>query len=513
MPYQANPFPPPAQGVHQEIHPNDLAADALSDATNWLYRDGRMKVRAGFAQIGQGIAQRPMGFAAYVDRTGVPRLLMGTASSLWYFNATTQQWVDKAAGLTGGATEQAVFRAYEKSATTYAYMVNGKDANLRYDAVADTLTTMGGTPPVAKTMMIINDTMILGNCVTAGGGTGIVSPQAYNCSSPQNPDAGWGSVLVGLLADTPGDIVAMLEMGNLQGFAYKSDAIHGFYAQGATIPITQSLKQIVSGPCSRKSVLLLANGLHIYLAQDGTLRIFDGNESKSVGRHVQRYVLNNWDINAIQRVNGVYDPNNNCVWYFFNGIGSSDPNKGFVFDLDAGTLWPVSFDSIRVSASIKALLPGGTTLGSLTATAISALTLTLGEYDAFGATLLLGDANGMRTVKESGYTDSGAAITSFFQTGLTDFGDPLHFKSFEYIDHFFDQPVANQLVNVTLRHSDYGEDATSDAPVALTVASGQPRYSHHRVQSRRFGMRMDLSSSQDVGYQGGVASWKQKGVA
>lgn len=509
--------PTPDLGVHQEMHPNELPPNALSDAENWLHRDGRMKVRRGFATVAQDTDQRPLGFTSYRDRSGTDRLVMGTTTSWWKFDAPSQQWVDiTGVSWTGGVTDQVVFRVFEKASTTYLYGLNGKDVNKRWDQTAGAAVSQGGTPPIAKSMMILVDRMLLGNIISGGGYGGTISPMAIDVSANKDPDSGWGgSVLNVILADTPGEIVSMNEMGNLQGAIYKSDAIVMAIAQGANAPFRFEWREIgVPGPTSRNSVITLSDSMHLYLARDGSVRTFDGVESKSLGRHIQRYILNRFDINSIARSFGVWDGENEAAWFFFTGLGSTDPNRGVVIEMGNRSIWPINFDTLRVSAGIKALLPGGVTIGQLVGPApygptVGDMTLTLGEYDPLGQILIFGDVGG-QVYKESGTTDAGSNIPAFFTTGLSDLGDSTRFKTLYELEHLFLAGGA-QNVDIRLISSNYGEDTTDGATQTLDVGNPGPYSTGHREAAKRFGLEIEVAATQSIQWDGADAHFVFQG--
>jgi hypothetical protein len=509
----------PELGVHAEIHQNELPPNALRSAENWIMRDGRMRVRRGLAKLGQNTGDRPNGFVGYIDGAGNPILLMGTDDSVWVFADSTQAWVDLSATFTATTAHHTIFRVFQLGSaggvTTTSYIQNGIDPPKKWATGNASVSTMGAPVPVAKAMMILADRMLVGNIVGDGGGsyTGALGPQVVAVSDSQNPEAGYdGTDLVAQLADTPGGIVAMQEIGNLQGVIYKTDAIYLATASQSNVPFTFQLKRAgISGPVSPRAVVTASDGLQYYLSRDANVMMFDGIDPKPLGRHIQRLLLDTWDVNLFHKAHGVYDDENRELVFYYVGIGSSEPNRAIKIRLDGASVWPIRWDTLRITAAIKALLPGGTTIGSLSATQISALALTLQEYDALGTSFLFADVGG-QAYDETGNLDDAAPIPHFFETGSSDLGFPTQFKSMRFIDHLFTPTPASESVAVTLQRANYGEDISDDAARPLDISVGGPFKTFHRFPGRRYAIKMSGSATQEVEWQGSTATFTMQGT-
>ena len=513
---QQAPIPLPQAGVHVEKDPAALSPYELADAFNWIYRDGVMRVRDGVATVGTAQAGRPNGFIGFVDgATGNPYLLMATTSDIFRFDDASQDWsAGLSASLTADATHHTIFRAFELGSasgpTTTIYMCNGKDTNKKW-APGGALAAQGGNVPISRAMMVLNDRMLVGNLQDRTGYTGEWGPAVVATSDPLDPDNGWNTAQITQLLDTQGAIVAMQEMGNLQGAIYKTDAIYMATAEGTTAPFAFDLKRAgIAGPLSPRSVVAAADGLHYFIANDGAVYVFDGIEPKSLGRHVQRYVLNTWDSNVAYKAHGVYDNENREVVFFYPGLEASEPGRAIRISIETGAMWPMTWSTLRFTAAVKTFLPGGTTLGQVGATTIGSLNLTLGEYQALGQAFLYGEFGG-RAHREHGNDDAGNTIPFSLLTGYTDLGAPLLFKSLRYIDHEFQRASDAQEVDVTVFRTNYGEDAEYDIARSLDVSEGGPYRTFHRFPARRYGMKLSGEGTQEVEWQGSTAVYANQG--
>lgn len=510
-------LPLPTAGVRQDRNASELAFNELEDAENWVYEAGEIRVRRGVSPIGATTSDRPNGFYGYIDDSGDPVLLMGTDDSVFVFNDTDQDWDDLSAGFTAGPSASTVFEAFLTGDTsdpdTVVYIQNGVDVAKKW-TLGDVTVTSVPSIPVAKAQMLLADRLIVGHIVSNGSSTytGDIGSTVAAVSANLDPESGYdgadGQIIS--FADTPGAIVAMAEIGNLQGAVYKTDAI---YIMSVSIeePFTVSLKKSYPnlGPVSPRVLVVAPDGLHYYLAADGNVMVFDGIDPKPLPEHIQRYILNTWDIDTAHKAHGIYDDERRTLTFFYPGVGSAEPNRRVTIRLDDMTLWPSRYADLRFTASIKASLPGGTTIGQLVGT-VGDQDLTLGEYDALGQRLLFGEFGGLAYV-EDGTLDDTAAIQAFFDTGHTDLGDPLRFKSMRYIDHLYTRAGGDQEVDITLRGSNYGENLEDESPRTIEIGDAGPYKTFHRFPKRTYALRVAADATEEVVYQGATAVYALQG--
>lgn len=509
-------IPLPSAGVHAEMNQNELPPNALHDSENWIFRDGRMRTRRGFLSIGDVIDGRPNGTVGYIDGTGEPVLAVATTDEVYVFDDATQDWIALSASFSGAdSSSHTVFRVFQlggpSGPVTTFYAHNGSDPGVKWQLGDAAVSAQGGNAPAAKAMMILADRMILGNLSDATGYTGALGPQVVAVSDSQDPESGWNTVLINQLSDTPGAIVAMQESGNLQGTIYKTDAVYGVTASESAVPFTFDLKKAgVSGPVSQRAVVAGSDGLQYYLARDGNVMVYDGIEPRPLGRHIQRYVLDTWDVNVFHKAFCLYDDENREFVAYYCGIGADEPNRAIKVRLDDTSLWPMRWATQRWTAAIKALLPGGTTIGDLNPETIFDLTLTLGEYDSLGQSFLQFEKEG-QGYREEGSLDNAAPITAYFETGTSGLNDPMRFKSVRFIDHRFATCEEEQELNIALTRSNYGENVTYDSSRTLHLDRGGPYRTHHRYPGRKYGLRATASVVSEIEWQGSTVVYAVQG--
>jgi len=506
---QSVPIPLPAGGVRPDLLSDHLSPDALAASENWIYRDGAMRTRLGVSTFAASVSERPTGYIYYPHNDGAARLVKATTGK--WFQYVSGAWATiTGAGLSGGPQDQQVFRVFDKGGVKYLLGVNGANTMKKWNGTAGSYSDVGGTPPRARCMMIISDRILLGNLLSSVGAA-VAGGSSYDISANIDFDSGWGATLSGILADTPGEITAMVEMGGLRGCIYKTDAIYMVIATGGVDPIALELRQAgVEGPVAPLAVARLSDGLHVYLAQDGSLMQFDGVNPDTLGYPIQKYIAGTVDFSAIRRSFLIWDSERKELHVVYPESGSTDPNLDLVVSFPSLAIWPQRWASLRMTAGSKLKTVFNTTIGELVGT-IGSQTKALGEFGTENRALLLGDAGG-QTYQESGATDGGSAIPTFFETGLSDLGAPRNFKTLSEVDHVFDRAAATQVVTVKTGASDYGETRTLDAGQTIDVGQAGPYVTGHRRTARRHGLRLEASATQRIVWHGANASLALRGT-
>jgi hypothetical protein len=502
------PIPMPDGGVRVDVLPENVPPDAFAAAENFLVRLGALRVRNGNTAYAGSVSARPTGYVWYPHNDGATRVVKATVSKWWKFSSSA--WVDiTGTALTGGPSDQQVFRVFDKAGVKYLLGTNGADSPKKWDGTSGTYANIAGTPPKARCMMIINDHVMLGN-LKSSVGTAVAGGSSYDFSANIDFDSGWGATLSGILADTPGEIVSMLEMGSLRGAIYKTDAVHLAIASGGLYPVTIELKQAgIEGPVAPNAVARLSDGLHVFLAQDGSLQQFDGQTIEPLGgivasRPIQRYIANSMDFSARERAFLVWDSFRKELLVVYPENGSTEPNRCALISFPSLALYPMRWDTLRMTAGAALRIASGPTIDELSGT-IDQQTKTYGQFDTENRRLLLGDVGG-QSYQDTGTTDNGAAINAFAEWGLADFGDQATFKTMCETDHIFDTAGGPQLVGVRVGGSDYGELRSMGAAQTVDVGAAGPYRIGHRQTNRQLSMRLEVAATQAVIWHGASAA-------
>jgi hypothetical protein len=542
--------------VRPDLLPTEVPAEALVNSINWIRRRGTFRVRPGYNVIAESVVQRPTGFAEYRDHDGARRLVQATTLGWWRFNPITALWVNITGtpALTGSAVNLQTFQTFSKAGVTWLLGVNGKDVPIKWDGDAATYAAIGGTPPVAGAMMTLASRVLLGNLMS--GGT--ISPVAIDVSALNDFDAGWGSVLVALRADSPGAIVAMRSMGFLQGAIYKEDAIDMALAQEGDVPFRFEVRAPnIRGPVSAAAITALSDSLHVYLGTDGAVYTFDGSLPQSLGLHVQRAIANVWDPVRAGRSWVAWDAEEQTLYVVFVALGQLEPHHGVAITFPGAHCYPIRWNVLQPTAGAKVAVTSALTIGELVG-AIGQQTAVLADYDTVVTRFMIGNVNGQSYV-DSGITDADYPIPARFQPGVTSLGQRGAWKTIQEIDHRFVPTPTTQLVQVQAGVSEYGEAITWDAPDVdlwaaigddipwlilpgiggpgggigdlggiilppsgvpiqqptdentIDLVTGGPYTSGHRLTGRDLAMRVALLATQDVTWDGGEATVALRG--
>jgi hypothetical protein len=495
-------MPVPIHGVRRDVAEWDLPPTALRDSRNWGMFGGRFKVRPGMAAVGSSVAERPSGLIQYVHANDPRMTVMGTSTGWWMFNHSTESWLDitdRSSPLTAGATYHNIFRVFNKSGTDYLLGVNGKDTPKKWDGnLASDYAAIGGSPPNAKIMVIAANRVVMGLGKT-------LSVSAFN-----DMDSGWGSAQTILLADTPGEIVAGLEIGNLAAAIYKEDAIHVLRAQSGKYPFAQQLAASgIVGPASPASVVSLPSGLHLYLATDGSIQVFDGSRPRSVGEHIQNWISEVADLSDMKRCHACYDKIMKMALFFFPLVGSDTTHAAAgisVREDGSYALFPLQWphDITTAGLIIRDTSPSWEEISEL----YENISATWESYSSDVPRLFLCRSTG-QVYEAIGNNDAGSAISHHFETGVSDLGDQRRYKTIHVFDPLF--KGGGDTVNVQISSSDAGADPELSAAQTVVVSATSLMDTGHRVSARAVGVRVSGSSSNGVEYLGATVEATMEG--
>jgi hypothetical protein len=335
----------------------------------------------------------------------------------------------------------------------------------------------------------------------------------------QNGHRGWypGDVL--RLADTPGEIVAMNEIGTMQCAVYKSDAIYVLTVQAGLAPFAPSLRASgIQGPVGPRAVTSITDTTHVYLGRDGGVYIFDGGPPKSMGDHIKTWVGREIDPEHVHKAFILFNKYENEVILIYPVHGSGGRGfKGAVIDIAGGeqgyTLHPIEFASKLPSGdwshtgtkdadytcaclhyqSNQPLRMGGVTVP--TEEIVGTATSTYPEM-IWGAACV--ETLGRILKSQRDGSDLGIPIKAHFVTGTTDLGDPDSQKVLLEIEHLIDPKSeiysgTEIEAEVTLYAGNVDRKLKQVDQQTIDLTADPPYVSGHRVSARYFAYRLDIT--------------------
>ena len=504
-------IPIPVMGLLSAIDRERIPAEGLSECENFILRDRDFRVRDGLTLFGNSLGGRPSGFIHYDHSDGQLRLVGATTTGWKSFNFATQTWTAITGTALTASTEQQVFRVFQKSGGTFLLGVNAKDNPKKWDGVTPGYSDIGGSPPIARCMMILNNHVILGNLKTGS----VISPVATDVSNFNDFDTGWGSVQVALHADTSGEIVFMEEMGNLIGVIVKSDAVYKATAQGGSEPFRFDYVAVPKdeGAASTLGYVRLGDGSIVYLSLNGKLKRYDlASVSDFGGDNARVYLSETIDFSAIGRSWMAYDSTFREILIVYPGRGGSgEPDKGLIIKEQTGAILPVKWGVRKFTAGAYIRSVVRLTLGDLL-NPLATTTKTfaeLGQGDA-KRQILAGDIAG-QAFTFAGETDNGTPIDFLAETGLTPLSGGTNLTTVNSIEHRFQKAPSPQNVTVKIGFSKSGE--TRVLSNGSTIDIGQPGsyFTGHRVTSKYLSMRLEGSAQKAVIWRGSFVDAAQRG--
>jgi hypothetical protein len=485
----------PKMGIRKDIPATEIGFGGLVDAKNWIYRNSNFYVRPGLTDFADDVNERPLGFIQYdwandVGGSEEDRLVMGTDDGWHHYNSGAGTWTDITGGvaLTGGNSAQVVFRTFESGNIVKLLGVNGAD-NCKIWTGTGNYASLGGTPPSAPTAIAVAQDRVL----LAQGDT------IYYSANLDETDWTEGNFRI---AETPGDIVAMLEFGTKQTAVYKENSIYMLYAQvDLTKRFRSELKRAnTPGPVSPAALFGIGElGIHCYLSESGAVMLFDGHAPVSMGNHIQTHIRQTRDYDLRTRSHGFYDPIQNEIYIFYATAGASDVNSCIVINFETRAFHYYIFDNHTISIGFPSVLTDGMTVGDFPA--FNEISLTFGEMDRGSNGILLAEAGG-QVYHHSGLTDDGSAIQHYFETGLESVGERHRYGLIQHSDHLFGTASASQNVAIQFGASNYGETPTYETSQTVDIGAAGPYWLGHRVPGRLFSIKMSGSSSYETYYIG-----------
>lgn len=358
------------------------------------------------------------------------------------------------------------------------------------------------------------------------------------------------------LADTPGEIVAVQEMGTQQIAVYKTDAIYTLTAQSGISPFAPSLRASgIQGPVGPRAVVALNDQTHLYLGRDGGVYMFTGASPQSLGDQFRSWIAREMDPEYYADDSFMqFDPEKNEVHVYYPVKGSGGVvRKGMIIDVSSQpftgwpVLWPhkiysgITLDEINFICACMHWEGGqSVATGDITIPASEVVASPTTKYQElyFGTEhdpladprTNIDDGRIFKTIQNG--NDYGVPIEAGMESGISDLGDPDSQKVLLelelLIDNISDVPGGDSAeLDVTI----YGGDSNQNLSqlfqeTGISIASGQITV-HPRVRARYFSYEITVTCPIDpftgatnlwtenygeIRFYGAIARFKRSGV-
>lgn len=474
--------------------------------------------------------------------------------------------------LDGGRDDLYSIRAWDYDQTTHALVASPNQFILDFDGGSSVdISGVIGTCPLAKTISVAGQRIVAGNVsfldpeATLVGTTYNTIPWAfahypdgivYSDTVLTGGHKVWRQLSLIRLSDSPGEIVASLEMGTMMDVIYKTDAIYVLAVQTGTSPFRPDLRASgIQGPVGPQAVAAMADNLHIFLGRDGALYFFDGSPPRSLGKEIQEWINSSMDNEYAHRSWLCYHNERRelRVMYPMKGSGGK-VRTGLIlsFDEEGTPVWPIEWDTTQSNAPDWDLAIGldvyidqpvilGDMLGTLsdTATALGSqktrdsafLQICNDTANDYGCRIYQDDPNISDERLDSGIVDPvtnpnglylAIDIISAFRTGLVDMGMPDRYKILTELELIMDRVNAITTGRITASGSvpdltvklwagNTNMEASIVAQQGVDAAGDPPYFAFFRERARYFGIEIAVDAPQAYNFGGALAAIKPLG--
>ena len=276
------------------------------------------------------------------------------------------------------------------------------------------------TAPIARDIAVISNRVIAVNIQQGNFRTPslVVWTAAYD---PTN----WPALAYDGLYDTDDPLIAVKAIGQGACVVYGEESawlgqsVPGAQDAGA-FSFTQ-IRSVVVGPVSTAAVVL-AEGLHYFLARDGRIWSCDGNSAQPVSAAVDPLISGDLDPTEWTECHAVYYPQYRQIWFFYPSRtdGISGPSKAIIFSLARQAFEPVQVFVEAITASSIHSFFKSTTWADLTVP-WSSETVPWSSFPVEAQlSVLLGFETGdVQTFSPNSPTDNGAQIPTDSRRGFS----------------------------------------------------------------------------------------------
>jgi len=530
MPFISIPMPPPFRGEMAAYDPMVIPQDGLYLSRNLLRRYGKISLRPGIEPANASLGCTSfIGMTEY-DAPAEDAMIVAFTPEGWYRWDKTNDllvsigpWLDTSGtAYLSGSDAHVTSRIYELSGIPWLLGCNGAGTINAWNGDPSTppRAVLGSPPPVVNCIAIAGERLLAG-----------VGHEIWTSELPalNGFDAGWGN-LVDSLVDTPGDIVAISELGAQAVVVFKEDAIYvGTTTQSATEPTAwQLLAANVPGPVSARAVDSLPDGSKIYLARDGSIRRFAGDQPEVVSEHADAHIQTQASFDKLTLSWVMTSPHFGEVHIAYVPVGDTRRSRILALSLPDGAIWPLTSDLSYhdFQAGIESSGGGSPSIGSFSSTLGELGSATLGSFNTINPQIMYGMGgllDGSDQVpgcylalsngtEDTQHGDGGAQVPIPFEarTGLMKpFEDG--WGTMRHIELFV--AGAPHDATITVYRSDHAEQPPIGTSIATTPHVGRRVRGRTRAFGRFFSLSVSGSSDQAMTFSGGVAKALPRGSA
>lgn len=409
-------------------------------------------------------------------------------------------------------------RGYDYAQKTNLVVCNANDKVVVWDGQAESkVARAGSNAPFAKTIAVAGGRVLAGNVRFDDPYEELILPLGvvYTDTYLSKGFNLWHPELAIRLADTPGEIVNLTEMGSMMVAAYKTDAVYLMVYQTGQDPFrTQLMASRIPGPISARSVIQVSENTHMHLGEDGGLYVFDGTYPRPFSPTIQATIESELDLSYKDRAFLVYTPRLNIVLAMYPTKGSEGVvNRGMYVDMAAQAGWPFEWPGTVFDFT------AGAPVQRLQSWDTRGVTVRLGDVEGAldsGQSLqpdfFMGDVSGTTFFQDpSAEDDYGNPISVILRSGLTEFGNLDKFSIMREVEFVLRRTNFPQDLVASIWSSDYDTDARPVANATLQLSEEGPHSMEVREKGRYWGYELRGLMSERLVFSGAYGSLRALG--
>jgi hypothetical protein len=396
-------------------------------------------------------------------------------------------------------------RGYDYAQKTWVVAANPNDRVVAWDGQSDSdIQRAGSNAPFAKTICIAGGRVLAGNLKFDDPYNDLTAPLAVAFSDTFLSQGfnNWHPELAIRLADTPGEIVKLLEMGTLAVAAYKTDAVYMLVYQTGNNPFrTQLMASSIAGPCGVRAVSQMTENTHMYLGEDGGIYVFDQSYPRMFSTSISKTIESELDLSFKDRVFLTYTPRENAALVMYPTKGSDGRvNRGMYIDVATQAGWPFEWDIeyFDFTAGAPVQTVGKYKMGGVTMR-MGYLSSALASGESRQPDHFLGTYDGTTYVMdETALDDWGRPVYAHCRSGLTEFGLQSRYSLLKELELIVNRTNKSHNLDVEVWGAKHGADPKPVSHETIDISAEGPYEAEVREKGRFWGYGLSVMAHEQI---------------
>lgn len=292
---------------------------------NVLQRDNWLVPRPGLFVVGPHDLPSFVNGAALWNSNDTTIEVVATSNRLFYFNGTV--WIDiQGSASLSSAMDRFVktqFAQFPSAGFDWLIGVSGHQAQpYKWRGPGYTAVNIPAAPP-ARDVCIAGNRVIMFNIYEDDADGMGFQPRLRRLrwSDFNDPDT-WQGISVAELNQTPDIIVAGKQLSRISFVIYKEESQWLGESQAGIYPFKFEQQDSAPGPMSPRAVMNY-RGTHYYIGRDWSAYTFDGSRVTEIGQPIQKFLMENADLELGDRIFTTYHRYDRMIMFFFPRGASS----------------------------------------------------------------------------------------------------------------------------------------------------------------------------------------------